>query len=103
MTRREKKSISVCPLGVLWVVPEKPCPQNISQWRTAQRKTGVARLSFLNCIERESADSVDAKLIEFFCSVLFLHRRAHVVGFLITVRTGSFSIYHLTFDIFHSS
>ena len=86
MTRRKKKSISVCPFGILRIVAEKACPQSISQWRTAQRKTGMARLRFLNSIERESADRVDAKLIEFFCCVLFLHRRAHVVGFLITAR-----------------
>ena len=73
MTCRKKKPISVCPLGVLRVVPEKACPQNISHWRTAQRKTGMARLSFLNSIERESADRVDAKLIEsfvVFCSFI---------------------------------
>jgi hypothetical protein len=45
----------------------------------------MARLGFLNGVECQGTNGVDAKLIEFGSGVgvLLLHRRAHLVGFLL--------------------
>jgi hypothetical protein len=43
----------------------------------------MAGFRFLDRVERQSANGVDAELIEFGVGVFFLHWRAHWLGFLV--------------------
>ena len=82
MARRKQKAIAVFPLGILRVVTQELCPERVSHRRRAQRQAGMPRLGLLHRVDRQRADCVDAKLIEFRGGVCdLLHFGAHDLGF----------------------
>jgi hypothetical protein len=52
------EAISICPSGVSWVVVQVPREQRLSHFGHAHRSTRVPRISLLDGIHRQSADSV---------------------------------------------
>src|ERR1700738_1721570 len=61
--RGEQEAITVFPLRIPWVIAHELCPQYISHRRCAQGQAGMPRLGLLYRVNRQCADSVDAKLI----------------------------------------
>ena len=78
MTRGQEKPIAIFPFGIARVVPHELCPKRVSHRRGPQRQTRMSGLRFLDCINSQRANCVDAKLIEFGRAVGFLlHSGAH--------------------------
>ena len=78
MTRGQQKPIAVFPFGIARVVAHELRPQHIGHRRSAQRQTRMTRVRFLDRVERQCANRVNAKLIEFGIGVSFLlHACAH--------------------------
>jgi hypothetical protein len=67
MARGEHKSVSVKPFRVQWVVFEVPVPQDIGHGGGAKRESGMAAISLLDSINRESSKGVDAEEIKGCC------------------------------------
>src|SRR5690348_7675438 len=82
MTGGEQKSIAIFPLRVMRVVTQKARPKHVSHRRSAERQAGMARLGFLDRVECQGTNGVDAQLIEFWVGVFFLHRRTHQLSSL---------------------
>ena len=62
----QNEPVAVGPLRIAGAVPEKFFPKPIADWCQTHRRAGVAGVGFLHAIHRESADGVDAKLVEWF-------------------------------------
>src|SRR5215213_1060140 len=75
VTCGEQKAVAVFPLRVPWVVTQKTCPQNVSHRRGAERQTGMTRLCFLDGVEGQGTNGVDAQMIEFAVGEFIMHRR----------------------------
>ena len=57
---RQDEPIAIGPFGVGGIVPEMACPQDVRHRRRAQRHPRMARVRFLDGVDRERPDSVDA-------------------------------------------
>src|ERR1041385_3765156 len=73
VTGGKQKAIAIFPLRIMRVMTQKARPENVSHRRRAERQTGMARLGFLDGVECQGTNGVDAQLIYW----LLLHRRAH--------------------------
>src|ERR1051325_10737940 len=73
VTGGKQKAIAIFPLRIMRVMTQKARPENVSHRRRAERQTGMARLGFLDGVECQGTNGVDAQLIYW----LLLHWRAH--------------------------
>src|SRR5689334_16686014 len=73
VTGGKQKAIAIFPLRIMRVMTQKARPQHVSHRRRAERQTGMARLGFLDGVECQGTNGVDAQLIYW----LLLHWRAH--------------------------
>src|SRR6266852_980863 len=64
MTGGKNEAVAIAPLRIGWIVAQKFGPQNESLVGHAHRRSGMARLRFLNAVDRQEADGVDAELFE---------------------------------------
>ena len=65
VARRQEEAVAPLPLRILRVVTKEASPQDVCHRRCAERETGMTGLCLLNRVERERADCVDAKTVEF--------------------------------------
>ena len=57
---RQDEPIAIGPFGVGGIVPEMARPQDVRYRRRAQRHSRMARVRFLDRVDRERANGVDA-------------------------------------------
>ncbi len=61
---REDKPVAIPPAGIRRIVTEEFCPQHIRHRRRSHRHAGMAGFRFLNAVDGQGTDGVDAQLIE---------------------------------------
>ncbi len=61
MPRRQNESISIKPRWVLGVMLKMLCPERVSHRRATHWHSRVATVRFLNTIDREAANRIDAE------------------------------------------
>jgi hypothetical protein len=64
VTRGKDEAVSIRPQWIGGIVVQKIVPQRIDHRCEPHGRAGVARIGFLNGINRKSADGVDTKLIK---------------------------------------
>ncbi len=62
--RRQNEPIAIGPLGVSGVVPEMLLPEDVGHRGGAQGQTGMSGLRFLDRVDRQRTDRVDAKFVQ---------------------------------------
>ena len=63
---RQHKAIAVGPVRAGGMMLEKAIPQHIGHWCGAQRQAGVAGVGFLDHIDGQKAQRIDAFPVKFF-------------------------------------
>src|SRR5208282_5028195 len=67
----QHKTIAIGPFWVGGIVPKMARPQDVRHRRRAQRRPRMSRVRFLDGVDRQRPDRVDAKLVDW------LKRRTH--------------------------
>src|SRR6516165_10367695 len=64
MARREDEAVAVGPDRIARIEAQEALPEAVGHRRHAHRRAGVARLGFLDRVDAEGPDRVDAELVE---------------------------------------
>src|SRR5208283_5269109 len=64
VARRKNKTISVRPRGIERIVGQEIMPKRIGNRSESHGRAGMTGVGLLHGVDRESADSIDTKLIE---------------------------------------
>ena len=61
---RQHEAIPVEPLGILGVVLQHPIPKGVGHGRSAHRQARVAGIRFIDRVDRQEANAVDAERVD---------------------------------------
>ena len=75
VTGGQQESVAIEPLRILRIVPHEARPKNVSRGRHPKRQTRMSGIRFLNSVDGQCSNGIDAELI-----YISVGRGSHVLG-----------------------